>query len=151
VSARLHTRITDEPLRLDAAQAFVADPGAGAAVVFSGAVRDHSEGRSVRALEYEAFGERAAAQLAALAAEVAGKWPQACAVWMEHRVGVLAIGEPAVVVAVSAPHRPQAFEAARHGIDALKATVAIWKKEHWADGGAHWPDPEQRRPPPGTG
>ncbi|MDP8977126.1 MAG: molybdenum cofactor biosynthesis protein MoaE, partial [Actinomycetota bacterium] len=58
---------------------------------------------------------------------------------LEHRTGTLALGEPSVVVGVSAAHRPEAFDAARFGIDTLKATVAIWKKEVWADGGAHWP------------
>jgi molybdopterin synthase catalytic subunit len=61
------------------------------------------------------------------------------AVWLEHRTGALAIGEPSVVVAVSAPHRDEAFAAARYGIDTLKATVPIWKQEHWRDGGRHWP------------
>ena len=110
----------------------------GAIVTFTGTVRAESEGRGVVALEYESFAERAEAQLAALAQEVAGRWP-ALAVWMEHRTDTLALGEPSVVVAVSTPHRAEAFEAARHGIDTLKATVAIWKRERWADGEAHWP------------
>lgn len=139
MSARLHARLTDEPLSVEAAHAFASDPGAGAVVVFTGTVREHSEGRSVAALSYEAYAEQAERQLAALAAEVAEKWPAARGVWLEHRVGTLAIGQPSVVVAVSAAHRAEAFEAARYGIDTLKATVAIWKQEHWADGGAHFP------------
>lgn len=139
MGARLHTALRDAPLSVDAAYAFATDPAAGAVVVFTGTVRDHSEGRDVTGLTYEAFGERAEPQLAALAAAVAEKWPTARAVWMEHRVGALAVTEPAVVVAVSADHRPEAFEAARYGIDTLKATVAIWKQEHWVEGGAHWP------------
>lgn len=138
MSARLHTRLTDQPLSLDAAWSFCSDPGAGAVVVFSGIVRAETDGRAVTGLEYEAYAGQAERQLTALAAEVAQRWP-AKAVWMEHRVGTLAIGEPSVVVAVSTGHREEAFEAARHGIDTLKATVAIWKKEHWADGAAHWP------------
>lgn len=137
--ARLHARLTSDPLSVDAAQAFLADPAAGAVVVFTGTVRDHSEGRPVAGLEYEAFGERAGGQLDALAERVAATWPSARAVWLEHRTGTLALGEPSVVVGVSAAHRPEAFDAARFGIDTLKATVAIWKKELWADGGAHWP------------
>jgi molybdopterin synthase catalytic subunit len=136
---RTHTRLTAEPLRVEAAYAVAADPAAGAAVVFTGTVRDHSEGRSVAGLEYEAFEERAQAQLAALAASVVQRWPQVRAVWLEHRVGSLGIGEPAVVVAVSAAHREEAFNAARTGIDELKAEVAIWKKELWSDGGGRWP------------
>lgn len=136
---RLHTRLTDEPLSVAAAHDFAQDPAAGAVCVFTGTVRWETAGRQVAGLVYEAYAEQAEPQLAALAAEVAARWPQVQAVWMEHRVGSLAVGEPAVVVAVSAGHRDQAFEAARHGIDTLKATVAIWKQEQWADGAAHWP------------
>jgi molybdopterin synthase catalytic subunit len=135
----LHTLLTDRPLSSDAAHAFVAAPGAGASVVFTGSVRDHTEGRAVAGMEYEAHVEHAQAQLEALAIEVAQKWPTATAVWLEHRTGGLGVGEASVIVAVSAPHRQEAFEAARHAIDTLKGTVAIWKKEHWKDGEAHWP------------
>lgn len=139
MSARLHARLTDQPLSLEAAHAFVADPAAGATVVFTGTVRNHADGRAVAGLTYEAFSERAQPQLTALVAQVAAKWPQVAAVWAEHRVGALGIGEPSVVVAVSAAHRADAFDASRYGIDTLKATVAIWKQEHWSDGEAHWP------------
>lgn len=138
--ARLHTNLTDQPLSVGAAHDFCADPAAGAVVVFTGTVRDHAEGRSVAGLEYEAYEERANAQLAELAASVAARWPaDVTAVWLEHRVGALAVGEPSVVVGVSAAHRPAAFAAARAGIDELKATVAIWKRETFTDGDAHWP------------
>jgi molybdopterin synthase catalytic subunit len=139
MTARLHTRISDVPLSIGPAWDFVADAGAGAAVVFSGMVRDQTDGRPVAALEYEAYVTHAEAQLATLARKVGDGWPGVTAVWMEHRVGRLAIGDPAVVVAVSAAHRDAAFDAARFGIDTLKETVAIWKHEHWADGGAHFP------------
>lgn len=139
MQTRSHTRLTGQPLSLDAAQAFVADPGSGASVVFTGTVRAHSEGRSVAGLTYEAYEEVAGPRLAALAEELNSRWPDLCAVYMEHRIGSLGVGEPAVVVAVSAGHRDAAFEAARYGIDTLKASVPIWKQEHWAHGGAHWP------------
>lgn len=144
MAARLHTRLTGAPLSVEGAHAFVADPAAGAAVVFTGNVRNYSvegcgEKRPVAGLEYEAYAEQASRQLAALAEQVAQKWPEARAVWMEHRVGSMRIGDCSVVVAVSAPHRAEAFEAARFGIDELKATVAIWKLERWTDGTAHWP------------
>jgi molybdopterin synthase catalytic subunit len=138
MSASLHALLTDRPLSVDAAYRFAADPAAGAVVVFTGTVRNSSEGRAVAGLEYEAYERQAQAQLEALAAEVADKW-RARAVWIEHRVGPLAVGEPSVVVAASAAHRHEAFEAARYAIDTLKATVAIWKRERWRDGGAHWP------------
>ena len=139
MTARLHTLLTDNPLSVEAAQHFCADPAAGAIVVFTGTVRNHSEGEAVHGLTYESYAERAEEQLRSLADEVARREPSALAVWLEHRVGVLAIGEAAVVVAVAAPHRAEAFEAARWAIDTLKDTVAIWKQEHWAAGGASWP------------
>lgn len=137
--ARLHTRLTAHPLSAEEAQHFCSDPAAGAVVVFTGAVRNFSEGKDVQGLTYEAFEERATSQLEELAAEVARRHTGAVAVWLEHRTGDLAIGEAAVVVAVSAPHRDEAFTAARWGIDELKETVAIWKREHWAAGGSRWP------------
>ncbi len=139
MSARMHTALTDVPLSVSDAYDFAEDPQAGAVVVFTGTVRATTDGRDVAGLSYESYAERAERQLDALAAEVFAKWPEAVAVWLEHRVGELAIGEPAVVVAVSAGHRDEAFSAARWAIDTLKDTVAIWKQEHWADGDAHWP------------
>jgi len=138
VDARLHTRLTEAPLAPDQAHAFCGDPAAGAVVVFTGTVRAETGGRPVVALDYEAWEGHADRQLAELGKEVARRWPAARAVWLEHRTGTLAIGEPSVVVGVSAGHRGEAFEAARWAIDTLKATVAIWKREHWADGDAHW-------------
>lgn len=139
MTIRVHTAVTGEPLATDAAWAFVADPGAGAVVVFTGTVRDHADGRSVSGLTYEAWTTLAERRLREVADALAARWPELCAVWLTHRVGSLAIGEPSVVVAVSAPHRAEAFTAARHGIDTLKETVPIWKHEHWADGASHWP------------
>lgn len=138
MNPRLHTRLCDQPLSASAASDFCADPAAGAVIVFTGTVRDQTDGRGVEALTYEAYEERAGSQMAALAEDVAARWP-VLAVWMEHRVGTLRIGEVSVVVAVSSGHRREAFDAARYGIDTLKATVALWKQEHWADGGTHWP------------
>ena len=139
MSPRSHSRLTAGPLSTEAALAFVADPSAGGTVVFTGTVRDHAEGRDVAALEYEAFAERAEPAMAALAEDALRRWPDLRAVWLEHRVGRLEIGEAAVVVAASAPHRDDAFTAARWLIDTLKDTVPIWKRELWAAGGAHWP------------
>jgi molybdopterin synthase catalytic subunit len=138
VAARLHARLTRFPLSAESAHSFCAHPSAGATVVFTGMVRDHSEDRPVHGLTYEAFEERAQSQLDALAEEVARRHPAATAVWLEHRTGDLSVGETAVVVGVSAGHRDEAFVAARWAIDELKSTVAIWKQEHWAEGGATW-------------
>ena len=139
MTPRLHSRLTGDPLSMDEAHHFCADPAAGAVVVFTGVVRDHSDGRGVAGLTYEAFPERATAQMATLAGDVVEQFPTVTAVWLEHRTGDLSVGEPAVVVAVSSGHRDEAFAAARWAIDTLKAEVAIWKQEHWSDGAAHWP------------
>lgn len=139
MSARLHTALSDTPLDVAAAHRFVADPAAGATVVFTGVVRNHADGRPVLRLDYEAYAEQVRAVLADVAAAAAAKWPDVLAVYVAHRTGTLEVGEPAVVVAVSAPHRQEAFEAGRYTIDEVKAHAPIWKREHWADGGAHWP------------
>ena len=139
MNARVHTAVGPEPLAIEDAYAFLQDPGAGAVVVFTGTVRDHAEGRSVTGLTYEVFAEEASARVTALANEVAATWTSVRAVWMTHRSGALKVGDPSVVVGVSAEHRPEAFAAARYGIDTLKATVPIWKQEHWSDGSSHWP------------
>lgn len=139
VTARVHTRLTATVLSIGEAYDFVVDPASGGVVVFTGTVREHSEGRTVSGLTYEAWEDRAEDALARVADEVVTRWPDVRAVWLEHRTGALEIGEASVVVAVSAPHRAEAFAAARHGIDTLKATVPIWKQEHWKGGGGHWP------------
>lgn len=136
---RVHARLSGTRLSVEAAARFVADPSAGATVTFTGVVRDHAEGRSVEGLDYEAYEEAALRRMEELARSVAERWPDVRAIWMEHRTGTLDVGEVAVVVATSAGHRDAAFEAARHGIDELKATAPIWKRERWADGGSHWP------------
>ena len=106
-------------------------------VTFSGTVRDHSaEHRGVHLLEYEAYEGRVEDAIASIVEEATGKWPILAAV-VEHRVGTVELGGPAVVVAVSTAHRDDAFHAARYVIDELKARAPLWKKEHWP-GGADW-------------
>lgn len=138
MGARAHAALTAAPLSVEAAHAFCADPSAGAVVVFTGAVRDHADGREVAGLAYEAFEDEARRRLSALAEDLATR-DGIRAVWLEHRTGELGVGEISVVVGVSGGHRPEAFAAARDGIDRLKAEVPIWKQEHWRQGGAHWP------------
>jgi len=136
--------LTDQPLDATALVRVVMRPSDGGLVVFSGVVRDHSEGRSVRHLEYEAYREMALPKLEQVAREVAARWPDA-QVAMAHRLGRMEIGDTSVVVAASAPHRAEAFEAGRYAIDRLKEIVPIWKKEYFADGES-WPEgsiPEQ--------
>jgi molybdopterin synthase catalytic subunit len=130
--------LTFEPLSIGAIYDWVVRPDCGGIVLFSGTARDHAEGRpGVSRLEYEAYEEQVVPRLQALVDELRRRWPAVGNVAMVHRTGPLELGESSVVVAVSAPHRPEAFEAARYGIDALKATVPIWKREAW-DGGEAW-------------
>ncbi|MGH9068974.1 MAG: molybdenum cofactor biosynthesis protein MoaE [Acidimicrobiales bacterium] len=130
--------LTGDPLPADAALAWVVLPRCGAQVAFSGTVRDHAEGRTgVVAVEYEAYAEQVEPRLAALAAAARDRWPELGRLVLWHRTGELGLGESSVVVAASAPHRAEAFEAARYCIDTIKATVPIWKRESW-EGGAGW-------------
>ena len=128
--------LTTDPLDPRRLEAAVAHKGAGAICTFIGVVRDTSRGRSVTHLEYEAYGEMATAEMRKIAGEIAEKWPEA-RVAMAHRTGRLEIGEASVVVSVSAPHRSEAIAACKWGIDRLKESVPIWKKEHAADG-TYW-------------
>ena len=134
---RAFTRVQEGPLSLDEVAASVADPAAGAVCIFSGTVRDHSQEGSVTGLTYEAWHDLAERRLAELADEILERW-QARRVAIVHRVGELAVGETSVIVAVSSAHRPEAFEACRHGIEQLKRDVPIWKKEGLVSGEAHW-------------
>ena len=130
--------LTDEVLPVAAAYEWCVLPSCGAVVLFSGTARDHADGRDgVDELVYEAYAEQVTPRLAAIAAEVRDRWPTVGRIALLHRVGALASGESSVIVAVSSPHRPEAVEAARFGIDTLKATVPIWKKERWR-GGEDW-------------
>ncbi len=136
--------VTTEPLDARRVEAAVAHPAAGAICTFTGIVRDNSRGRSVTHLEYEAFVEMATEQMRRLADEIAERWPEA-RVAMAHRTGRLGIGEPSVVVSASAPHRAEAIAACKWGIDRLKESVPIWKKEHAADG-TFWIEGDEAKP-----
>ncbi len=128
-----------EPLDVRALVDRIRRPDCGGLVVFEGTARTPNEGRDVRYLEYEAYEERAAAQLDAFARETAAR--HGCGgVVAVHRVGRVDPAEPSVVVACAAGHRPEAFAAARELIDRIKAEAYIWKKEVFADGAA-WVEP----------
>ncbi|HEY4888820.1 MAG TPA: molybdopterin converting factor subunit 1 [Candidatus Dormibacteraeota bacterium] len=128
--------LTADPLDARRLEAAVSHKGAGAICTFTGVVRDSSRGRSVTHLEYEAYSEMATAQMRRLGDEIAERWPEA-RVAMAHRTGRLEIGEASVVVSVSCPHRAEAIAACKWGIDRLKESVPIWKKEHAGDG-TYW-------------
>lgn len=130
--------LSSEPLPLAEAYAWALRPECGAVVVFTGTARDHSEGRAgVELLEYEAYDEYVVPALEVVAARARVRWPALGRIVLLHRTGPVALTEAAVVVAVSAPHRPDAFDAGRFCIDTIKATVPIWKRERW-DGGEDW-------------
>jgi len=135
VSVRL-VAVRDQPLDVAEVTAAVSDPAAGGLAVFVGTVRDHDGGQPVDRLEYSAH-PTAQARLAEVAAEVAEEF-DVVAVAAVHRVGALAIGDLAVVSAVSAAHRGTAFEASRALIDRLKERVPIWKHQQFADGTEEW-------------
>lgn len=133
------TAIERDPLDVDALVDLIRRDDCGGLVVFEGTARSPDEGRDVRFLEYEAYEERAAIQLEAFAREIGERFG-AGGVVAVHRVGRVDPGEPAVVVAVAAPHRAEAFDAARALIDRIKAEAYIWKKEVFA-GGEIWAEP----------
>ena len=114
----------------------VADPAAGAIVTFAGVVRNHSRGKSVTLLEYEAYTPMAEQVLAQIAGEAAARWDLR-AIAMSHRVGRLAVGEASIGVAVSAAHRQDAFAACAYAMNRIKEILPVWKKEYAGDG-ASW-------------
>jgi len=125
------------------AVSFVADRAAGGIALFLGVTRQERSagGQELAALDYEAYPEMAEQQLEALAKQARARWP-ILKLAILHRTGRVGVGEPSVAIAISTPHRAEAFEACRFLIDELKKDVAIWKKEVWADGGESWVHPE---------
>lgn len=154
-------KIVDEPIDYIAVVEAARDPRAGAVCLFLGTVREITGDKVTTRLEYEAYPEMALKCMARLEAEARARWPL-LGVAMVHRVGRLELGEVSVAIAVSSPHRPEAFEAGRWLIDAFKRDVPVWKREIWADGSEEWvhpapesetrdePEPEPE-PAPATG
>jgi len=140
--------VTAEPLSADALADAVTVPEAGGVVVFLGVVRNNNAGRRVVALEYEAHVPMAEAKMKEIGEAVYRRWPDVQEVAMAHRIGRLGIGEASVIIAVSAAHRQQAFEACHFAIDRLKETVPIWKREIFEDG-AVWVGLQGESPPAG--
>jgi len=132
--------VATEPLPVSDILAWASTPACGAIVSFCGTVRDNSAGRGVVSLEYEAYGEYVVERMARIAREVRCRWPSVDRIALVHRVGVLTVGEAAVVVVTAAPHRAEAFAASAFSIDTLKATVPIWKLETHDDGSTATPD-----------
>jgi molybdopterin synthase catalytic subunit len=131
-----YVEIRDTPLSVDEVTRAVQSPGAGGVVVFLGLVRDNDGGRDVVRLDYSAHPD-AEQRMRDVAESVASRFPTT-AVAAVHRVGELAVGDVAVIVAAACPHRAEAFEAGRALIDELKATVPIWKHQIFVDGSDEW-------------
>ena len=146
VSGGLEPRfvLTSEVLDPRAVEAKVSHPACGAVCTFQGVVRNAGRGTQVTHLEYEGYPGMVEAQMEVIEKEILERWPEAL-VAMSHRVGRMQVGEVSVVVCVSHPHRREAIEACHWGIDRLKETVPIWKKEYAADG-TYWIEGEDHRP-----
>ena len=126
--------IAHDPISVDDIASRIQDPAIGAIIAFVGVVRGETDGRETLYLEYEAYPEMAEGSLRQIGDEIRVRWPSIRQVAIVHRIGRLEIGETAVVIALSAAHRPEVFDAIRFAIDRLKEIVPIWKKEVWADG-----------------
>lgn len=127
-------QITEAKIDVGALREALSDPGSGALAMFVGTTRNSFQGKEVLHLEYEAYGALAELELERLGTEIATRWPSVTGIAIAHRVGRVEIGEASVAIAVSAPHRREALAACAHGIDRLKATLPVWKKEVFADG-----------------
>ena len=135
--------LSAEAIEAGPAVEFVSTPSAGGIDVFLGTTRAErrADGRQLVALDYEAYAPMALKRMRELAAEAQRRWP-VVRLAMLHRTGRVGLAEPSVIIAVSTPHRADAFEACRWLIDALKADVPIWKQEVWDDGAGTWVNPE---------
>jgi molybdopterin synthase catalytic subunit len=140
-------RVTYKALNLQELVDFVTEPEAGAIVTFIGTTRNNNEGRRVVALDYDAYPEMAEKELARIGDEAKKNW-NIRRMAIVHRIGPVQITEPSVVIAVSAAHRADAFEACRFAIEEIKKTVPIWKKEVF-EGGEVWIGTQSGQPLPG--
>ncbi len=132
--------LTELPIDAGAVLAEVASNEAGAVVLFLGTTREFTQGRRTQSLDYECYPEMAQRKLAELEAEARRRWPlTGCTI--VHRLGHLELGEASIAIAVSSPHRHDAFAAGQWLIDTIKEVVPIWKCENWADGTKEWVHP----------
>ena len=134
-------KITSEVITEAEVREVVESPESGAIVLFLGTVRNNTDGRSVKHLEYEAYAPMAERKMAQIGEEISEKWGIR-RVAIVHRVGTLEIGEVSVAVGVASPHRKDGFEACKYAMDRLKQIVPIWKREVWTDGKAEWVKPD---------
>jgi len=138
-----------EPIEAARILAHVGDAADGATLLFLGVVRDHADGRAVTRIRYEAYEEMAGSVLAAIVEE-ACRLLGTDRIAVVHRVGDLSVGEVSVAVAVSSPHRSEAYEASRYVIEQIKQRLPVWKKERFAEGGEAWVEGTESQPDPDT-
>jgi molybdopterin synthase catalytic subunit len=132
--------LSNSPIDASAVLAYVASHDAGAVVLFLGTTREFTRGRRTASLDYECYAEMAEKKLVELEAEARRRWPlTGCSI--VHRLGHLELGEASIAIAVSSPHRHDAFAAGQWLIDTIKEVVPIWKCENWADGSKEWVHP----------
>jgi molybdopterin synthase catalytic subunit len=142
-------QLTHEPIDAQAILAAAAHPHAGAVVLFLGTTRQITKGRETASLDYECYPEMATKKLTELEEQARAKWPLLNCI-VVHRLGHLEIGEASIAIAVSSPHRRDAFEAGQWLIDTIKEVVPIWKQENWQDGTSEWVHPGASSPGNGT-
>lgn len=136
-------RIQHEPIDCDSIRNAVQNEECGAVVLFLGTTRRYTDSRETIKLEYDCYEPMALAELEKLRSQSMVKWPISKCV-IVHRLGVVENGEASIVVALSSPHRREAFDAAQWIMDEVKRTIPIWKKEHWTNGSTEWVHPEPR-------
>ncbi len=139
-------QLTNDPIDFAALTEQVRSNAAGAVVLFLGTVREFTHGRQTLRLDYEAYSQMAESKMAELLEQARARWPIVKAA-IVHRLGTMELGDISVAVAVSTPHRDQAFEAGRWLIDTLKEVVPIWKQENWDDGTKEWIHPGLKKSP----
>lgn len=137
MNEHVHAAIREQPLDIAAAHAFVDAPGHGAVTSFAGIVRDHHEGATVRGIDYDVHVPLAEQVFMAMAEEARGHWP-GLEVFIEHYRGWLDVGGVSVLIAVSSPHRAEAFDGCRYLIEELKKRAPVWKRECYPDGAGQW-------------
>lgn len=141
--------LVQEPIEPGRILAEVGDAADGATLLFLGVVRDHADGRAVRGVRYEAYEDMARGILAEIVDE-ACRLLGTDRIAVVHRVGDLSVGEVSVAVAVSSPHRSEAYQASRYVIEQIKERLPVWKKEGFAGGGEAWVEGTEPRPGPGS-
>jgi molybdopterin synthase catalytic subunit len=135
---RIHISIAETPISCDQALAFLDEPAHGAVCSFIGRVRDHNLGKQVRSVSYDVFDELALNTFQAIAAEAQQRWGDGLNIWLEHYKGRLGIGGISIMIAVSSPHRDEAFHVCRFVIESVKHRSPIWKQEHYVNGDSDW-------------